>query len=199
MGRIPFGKRLPVLAALAGALSCAHRHDFVWVDALQVPPVPAKPVVIGPGDTLQVRVFNQDQLSSRVKVRQDGKITLPLLHDVTAAGLTPVALGEALEAQFKNLVKNAVVTVSVEEKRPATVLVTGEAVKPGVYPIDFDGGVLQALVSAGGLTPDAHDDSIFVVRSSMALRVRFAYDALLRPGSKASTFKLEDGDVIVVE
>jgi polysaccharide biosynthesis/export protein len=193
------GQRVPLVAALGLILSCAHRHDFVWVDDFNPPPGSAKPVVIRPGDVVQVRVFNQDQLSSRTKVRDDGMITLPLLHDVPAAGLAPLALAETVEERLKTLVRNAVVTVSIEERKPPTVLVVGEAVKPGAYAIDFDAGVLQALASAGGLTPDAHDDSIFVVRSSAPMRIRFAYEALLQPTSKARNFKLEDGDVIVVE
>jgi polysaccharide biosynthesis/export protein len=199
MSRDRIGKVLPLSVALLIVLSCAHRHDYVWVDDLKLPAMPEKPVTIAPGDVLQVRVFNQDQLSSRAKVRDDGQITLPLLHDVTAAGMTPSALAEDLETRLKNLVRNAIVTVSIEEKKPATVLVVGEAAKPGVYPIGFDAGVLQALASAGGLTQDAHDDSIFVVRHSLPLRIRFTYEALLQPASRARNFKLEDGDIVVVE
>jgi polysaccharide export outer membrane protein len=197
--REALGKPLLLLATVTMLLACAHRPEFVWVDDLKLAPPSSRPVVIGPGDVLNVRVFNNDQLSSRAKVRNDGKITLPLLHDVQAAGVTPLDLAGILEAQLKDLVRNAVVTVSIDEKKPGSVLVVGEAVRPGVYPLDFDAGVLQALVSAGGLTPDASDDSIFVVRSSLPRRIRFAYQALLQPASKARSFKLEDGDVVVVE
>ena len=192
-------KAVPLFAWLVVPLSCSHRHDFVWVNDLKRPPPTARPVLIRRGDVIQVRVFREEQLSSRAKVRDDGMITLPLLHDVPAAGLEPVVLAATLEARLKELVKNAVVTVSIEERKPPTVVVVGETVRPGIYPIEVDAGVLEALVSAGGLTPDASDDSIFVVRASEPLRIRFTYESLLQSSSKARSFKLEDGDVVVVE
>lgn len=199
MHRPRIGTLLPFWAVLILLVGCAHGHDFVWVDDLKLPPEPVKQTTIARGDVLQIRVFNQDQLSGRVKVRDDGQITLPLVHDVDAAGFTPVALGAMLQDRLKDLVRNAVVTVSIEEKKPSSVLVVGEAAKPGVYAIGFDGGVLQAIAAAGGLTQEAHDDSIFVVRSSSPRRIRFTYEALLQPASKARSFKLEDGDIVVVE
>lgn len=200
---IPLGsgrRRLPfLLGALALALGCSHPREYVWIDDFKRSSVGNGPATIGPGDVLQVRVFNQEQLGSRTRVREDGKITLPLVNDVEAVGLTPRALAVELERRFKDLVKNPVVTVSLEDKKPATVLVVGEVVKPGAYSIAEFPGILHALVSAGGLTRDASDDEIFVVREGVTSRIRFRYDALLAPSSKAKSFKLEAGDVIVVE
>lgn len=193
--------RLPaaLFATLLLSSACAHRHDFTWVDELAPAPAKAPEILIGVGDALNVRVFNQDQLSSRARVRDDGKITLPLIHEVDAAGLTPQALAAAVQARFRELVKNAVVTVSIEERKPSTVLVTGEVAKPGIYVIDGETGVLRALLSAGGLGPDASDDQIFVIRRGVPSRIRFKYESLLEPSGKAVTFKLEGDDVVVVE
>lgn len=176
----------------------------MWVDSYSDgvgPPAPG--YLLGPGDLIQVRIFNQDQLTTKAKIRADGKVSLPLVNDVPAAGLTPVALATDLTARFKEFVKAPLVTVSVEEMRPAVVYVGGEVAKPAAYPIESCSGVLQAIVSAGGLTVNARYDRIFVLRqtspNSNPSRIRFTYDALSRLEGRASRFKLIPGDVVVVE
>ena len=174
---------------------------FVWADQYQEPPPPPEePYVIAVGDTIQVRVFNQDQLSARVRVRPDGKVSLPLLNEVVAAGLTPLELSRVLEQRLKDLVKTPAVTVSLEETKPHTITVVGEVVKPNSYPLEVATGVLQALAIAGGLTPDASDDRIFVLRQAPSpVRIRFTYEALVRQQPAAINFKLRSGDVVLVE
>ncbi len=193
---------LPLLTlATVYATSCADLGKYVWVDQYKEPPVAAeKPYSIAPGDLIQVRVFNQDQLSARVRVRADGKVSLPLLNDVEAAGYSPGALSQVLERRLKELVNAPSVTVSVEETRPQTVMVIGEVTRPNAYPYDPAAGVLQLLASAGGLTPDASGDRIFVLRQSPSpVRIRFSYDRLRRQEGKGATFRLRPGDVVVVE
>src|SRR5215471_19611954 len=132
---------------------CADLGKYVWVDQYKEPAEPTeKPYTIGPGDTLQVRVFNQEQLSARAKVRADGKVSLPLLNDVEAAGYTPVALSQVIERRLSELVNAPRVTVSVEEIKPQTVMVVGEVPRPGSFPYDPSATVLQLLATAGGLT-----------------------------------------------
>jgi polysaccharide export outer membrane protein len=191
---------LPLVTLLA-LVACGHTKSFVWVDNYQAPARPQEgETLIARGDVLQIRVFNQEQLSTRTRVRPDGRITVPLLNDVEAAGRAPPVLARDIEAHLKAMVKNAVVTVSVEESRPKSVLVVGQVNKPSTFLLDNASGVLQALVSAGGLTADASDDGIFVVRSAPApARIRFTYDDLLDPRTNASAFKLQEGDVVVVE
>ncbi len=183
------------------AMSCANLGKFVWVDEYTEPPAPAeKPYVIAVGDVIQVRVFNQDQLSARVRVRSDGKVSLPLLSDVDAAGYTPVALSQRLEIQLRELVKTPAVTVSLEETKPQTVMVIGEVVRPNAYPLEAGSGVLQGLANAGGLTPDASTDRIFVLRQiPTPARIRFSYEKLRHQEGRAATFRLRAGDVVVVE
>ncbi len=188
------------LAAICVA-ACSNLGKYVWVDQYKEPAaVDEKPYTITPGDVIQVRVFNQDQLSARARVRADGKVSLPLLNDVEAAGYTPVALSQVLEKRLKGLVNAPSVTVSVEETKPAMVMVIGEVTKPGAFPYDPAGGVLQALAAAGGLTPDASGDRIFVLRQTPSpARIRFTYDRLRRQEGRAPTFRLRPGDVVVVE
>jgi polysaccharide export outer membrane protein len=192
---------LALLTAIVSGPSCSAPGKYVWVDAYRDGAADReRPYAIGPGDVIQVRVFNQDHLSTRTRVRGDGKISLPLLNDVPAVGLTPVALAGDLQMRFKEFVKAPVVTVSLEEARPLTIYVTGEVGRPGVYPLESATGVLQALVNAGGVTVNAHTDRIFVLRQGAeATRIRFKYDALTRLEGSAASFRLRPGDIVVVE
>jgi polysaccharide export outer membrane protein len=181
--------------------SCANLGNYIWVDQYKEPTgVAEKPYTIASGDMIQVRVFNQEQLSARVRVRADGKVSLPLLNDVEAAGYTPVALSQVLEKRLQGLVNAPSVTVSLEETKPQMVMVIGEVTKPGAFPYDPAAGVLQALAAAGGLTPDASGDRIFVLRQAPnPVRIRFSFDRLRRQEGRAATFRLRPGDVVVVE
>lgn len=194
-----------LLAGLAAALAagCASGGDYVWVEAFQASrPRPAPEYVIGPGDLLDVRVFGQEPLSGQVRVRQDGMISLPLVNDQQASGVTPAMLAELLEAQLRTFVKEPRVTVVLAERHPAQVSVLGEVAKPGVYPLEPGQGVLRAIAQAAGITPFASADRIFVVRrpdDGAPRRIRFRYRALTGAEPRAAAFGLQDGDVVVVE
>ena len=192
-------------AALAALVACKSVGEYVWVDSL--PPSPKATEVeylIGAGDVLSVRVWNQDAISAKVRVRRDGKISLPLVNDVEAAGLAPAVLARRLQVRLKDFVVNPLVTVVLEEGRPLQVFVLGEVAKRGSFDLERGAGVLQALAAAGGITEDAHGDRIFVNRARASgegkpLRIRFDYDALTRGSGRGASFQLEPGDVIVVE
>lgn len=158
------------------------------------------------GDVVSVRVWNQDAMSvTRTRLRDDGKISVPFLQDVEAVNRTPAELSTMLKAKLMAFVVNPVVTVSLEEVRPLRVPVTGEVLRPGVYELDRRAGVLTALAAAGGFSDFAHRDAIFVLRYELPigervpLRIRFTYRALVEGARPASTFRLRDGDVVVVE
>ena len=188
-------------AILSATSACSNVGKFVWVAQYAEPPAPQDPpYTLAVGDIIQVRVFNQDQLSARVRVRPDGKITLPLLNEMVAAGLSPLALSRILEDHLKDLVKNPAVTVSLEEIKPQTIIVVGEVARPNSYPLEMASGVLQALASAGGLTPDADGNRIFVLRQNpIPVRIRFTYEALVQQQPAAINFRLRSGDVVLVE
>lgn len=192
------------LAAMGLATLCAcsaAAGKYVWVD--DYPPTPrtnVKEYVISPGDVIAIRVYNQEGMSGRPRVRVDGKISLPFLNDVQAAGLTTAALADHIAKRLKDFVVNPVVTVSLEEARPFEVYVVGEVGKAGRYPIEPNGTVLQAIAAAGGLSPFASRDKIFVVRNDPApVRIRFRYDSLSRLEGAAANFTLRSGDTVVVE
>jgi polysaccharide export outer membrane protein len=182
-------------------IGCATTDSSVPINAYQDPGPPPQPgYVIQPGDTLQIRVFNQPDMSARVKVRDDGKVSIPFLNDVVASGFTPDALAKQLQVQLKEFINAPVVTISLEEARPFSISVIGEVNKPGVYPLPQGAGVLQALAAAGGLTQYASRDRIFVVRDlPQRARIRFEFNQLTQAEGKAATFRLRVGDVVVVE
>jgi len=155
---------------------------------------------IGVGDLLSVQVFNQDNMSGRMRVRSDGRISLPLMNDIEASGKPPARLATELESALKAVVLNPKVTVIVEESSPLSISVLGEVRSPGLYQLKRGAGLTELLASAGGLTTFAHKDRIFVVRNTpKSIRIRFTYDQLTKAFGPASSFVLRPGDVVVVE
>ncbi len=106
--------------------------------------------VIGPEDMLMITVWKNDALSRTLPVRPDGKVSLPLLHDVQAAGLTAMQLRDKLASAFGEFMPNPEVSVTVIEVRSYRVSVLGEAPKPGVLQLKADTTVLAAIALAGG-------------------------------------------------
>jgi polysaccharide export outer membrane protein len=198
-----------VLALCAVSVAgCRHaRDDYFWVD--DVPPArqPDAEYRIARGDVVGVRVWQQDAMSiDRVRVRDDGKISIPFLQDVEVEGMAPAELAGRIQAKLKTYIVNPMVTVTLVEQPPTRVSVVGEVTRPGSYEIDRAAGVLHAVAAAGGLTEYAHRDRIFVLRygywadgNPAPARIRFRWDALSRGGAKAATFRLRTGDVVVVE
>jgi polysaccharide export outer membrane protein len=185
------------LSALVAAGCVKPLGQFVWVDEYAIPEQSEYQIL--PGDVLAIRVYKEDALSGKVKVRSDGKISLQLLDDVPAAGRTPAALARDLESRLRPMVNKPTVTVALEETRPKQFSVIGEVARPGTYLLEPGLGVLQALANAGGIGEFANRDRIFVLRPSSSTRVRFTYEALAHGEGKAGGFLLQPGDVIVVE
>lgn len=177
------------------------RGAFVEVDDNAV--VDDLAYTISPGDVISVRVFQQEAMSAKVKVRGDGKVSLPLINDVPASGKSPAVLASELQVQLKAFINNPVVTVSLEESRPIVVSVVGEVVRPGVVTLEAGAGVLQALAASGGLTDFAHRDGVFVLRKLSSQptpkRLRFSWEVLSRGEGPAARFTLMPGDVVVAE
>ncbi|EPX64239.1 polysaccharide biosynthesis/export protein [Cystobacter fuscus DSM 2262] len=199
--------RLAALAALLFVSACYHPGRFVWVDDYREPPPSQQDdsYLIRNGDLLDVNVWNQDRISSRPRVRDDGRISLPLINDVDAAGQTPAALARAVEQKLKELVANPVVTVMVQEAQLIRVSVLGEVRNAGQKKLEWGAGLLQAISEAGGFTDYAREDAIYVLRrepgyqNQEPVRIRFTWENLSRNEGNAATFRLKTGDVVVVE
>jgi polysaccharide export outer membrane protein len=175
---------------------------FVWVDEWKEPPRPqGSEYVIGIGDSLNVQVWDQENLSTQVRVRSDGQVSLMLIGEVPAAGVTPVAFSRAVEDRLKGFIVSPQVTVSVEEVARLNVSVLGQVVQPGIHTLDVGAGVAQALAVAGGLRDFAHKDRIFLLREGpiTTTRIRMTYRAVTAGAGRAALLKLKPGDILVVE
>ncbi len=189
-------------------VACASRGPYIWVDA--VPKgmlVREDPSVLAPGDVISVRVWNQDANSiDRARIREDGRVSIPFLNDVEVTGMQPTELARRLEVKLKPFIVNPLVTVVLVERRAVKVSVVGRVGKPGIYELDEGAGVMDALAIAGGVTPFAERDGVYVLRKGYwadgnpaAARVRFRYDDLRCGKAPAATFPLRRGDIVVVE
>lgn len=197
-----------VLACLGAAAGCGHGQDFIWVGNVPKGMNAIETTYqIAPGDVISIRVFSQEANSiERTRVREDGKVSLPFLNDVEVAGAEPADLARRLEVKLKAYINNPVVTVLVDERRPLRVSVVGKVVRPGAYDLFPGSGVIHAIAAAGGLTPFADDDRVFVLRSGYwadgqpaPARIRFRYGDLASGKAPATLFLLRVGDVVVVE
>jgi polysaccharide export outer membrane protein len=192
------------IAAFSVALGChSGGGKFVWVDDMPnsaLGNTGDAAYVIATGDVISVRVYNQDGISTRGKVRADGKISVPLVGEVEARGKKPAELAKLLEVRLKEFIVAPAVTVTVEEAQATQVSVLGEVVRPAIVTLDAHAGVLEALAAGGGLTDFANRDRIYVYRrGTPAVRIRFTWETLSRGEGKGAAFVLKQGDVVVVE
>ena len=188
--------------ALVAWAGCADLGQYVWVADYREAKAPPtdNAYVLAAGDVISIRVYDQEAMSARGKIRPDGKISLPFLKDVQAEGYTPPVLAEQLEARLKDYVNKPRVTVSVEDQRQLTISIVGDVAHQGAITVPIDSGVLGALAAAGGLTDLAHRDRIFVVRNDPTpIRIRFKWGELQHAVGAGAAFKLRAGDTIVVE
>jgi len=165
---------------------------------------PAAPVPtdyrIGVEDVLSVVFWKERDLSAEVVVRPDGKISLPMLNDVSAVGLTPEQLASAVATAASKYVRDAGATVMVKEIRSRKVYVVGEVAKPGAFAIGNDMNVLQALAEAGGLLEHANKNDIVIVRQERRSERRFTfnYNDVVRGRNIQQNIRLAPGDTILV-
>ena len=157
------------------------------------------PYVIGADDTLFISVWKEPDLTETLPVRADGMISLPLLNDVQAAGLTPMQLGSTISEKLKKYVSDPRVTVVVTQMNSKRVYVTGEVLHPGAMNLTPDMTVLQALASAG-FTQFANTKGIYVLRNENGAEKKFPvnYKKLVRGNASNQNILLKPGDTIVV-
>jgi polysaccharide export outer membrane protein len=192
--------RIRELIVLGALNACAGSGPYVWAKDLPATGDVSNDYYVATGDVIGVRVVNQEGMSTRARVRSDGRIALPLLGDVEVRGKRIASLRSELEARLKDFIVAPSVTINIEESAPVVVSVLGEVSRPGVVQMDASGGLAQALAGAGGLTDYASRDHIFVVRGGdKPMRVRFTFDELAGGDAAAMHFTLRRGDVVVVE
>jgi polysaccharide export outer membrane protein len=155
---------------------------------------------IGPEDVLGILVWKDQEMSGDVTVRPDGMITLPLIRDVKAAGLTPNQLADRLQEAVREFVTDASVTVVVRQMNSRKVFITGEVARPGAYPLVSSMTVMQLIAVAGGLNEFAEAKSISVMRVEAGKTRTFPFDYKnVASGRKPEqNIVLKPGDTVVV-
>ena len=155
--------------------------------------------VIGPDDTLAVNVWKEPDLTATLPVRADGMISLPLLNDVQASGLTPMQLAASITEKLKKFVADPRVTVTVTQMNSQRVYVTGEVSHSGPMPLTPDMTVLQALSSAG-FTQFANLKGIYLLRTENGRqnKLPFNYKEVIKGHKLSQNIVLEPHDTIVV-
>ena len=157
--------------------------------------------VIGPDDQLSIVFWRDKDMSADAAVRPDGKISLPLLNDVQAAGLTPQQLRDRLMEDAKRYIEDPNITIVVRQINSRRVFVTGEVAKPGPYPLIGSTTILQILATAGGLREYADEKNILVLRPAGKGRTetfRFNYKDVAKHRNLTQNIELKPGDTIVV-
>ena len=168
------------------------------------PPAVATPATsdqeyhIGPQDVLQIDVWKEPEITRTIPVRPDGKISLPLLHDVQAAGLTAMQLAINIRDGLTKYLNNPQVTVTVAQINSRRVFVTGEVAKAGALPLLPGMTVLQALASSGGFTQFAKEKGIYILRNENGKQVKLPYNYKEVLKGTREDVPLQAGDVIVV-
>ena len=159
-----------------------------------------KGYVIGPEDVLTVVVWREKDLSAEVIVRSDGKISLPLLNDVQAAGYTPEQLAEIIEKAAVKYVMDSDATVIVKEIHSKKVYVLGEVARPGVVPLTAEMNVLQLIATVGGLLEFADSSNVTILRveNGRELRFRFNYKDVIQGKNLQQNIMLQPGDTVLV-
>ena len=165
-----------------------------------------KDFLLGPEDVLDIVVWKNDDLSQKaVVIRPDGKISMPLIGEVTASGRTANQLASQIAARLKEYKDNPTVTVGVKEVNSYYVYVLGEVTKPGKYQLKSHATVLQAVAIASGFTIHASKNRMKVIRQvpgedgkTREVRIPARYDDLLSGTGEIGNFFLKTGDVVVV-
>ena len=182
-------------------VSKAERADAPTVTDAAKKPATADPnYVIGSEDILDVSVWKEPDLSRTVPVRPDGKISLPLLNDVQAAGLTPPQLAAEITTSLNKFMTSPQVTVIVTQVNSQRVYLLGEVTRPGAYTLTPGMTVLQALSNAGGFTLYANSKKIYLLRGGNGnqQKLLFNYKDVLAGKRTEQNIALKTGDTIVV-
>jgi polysaccharide biosynthesis/export protein len=156
--------------------------------------------IIGGQDTLNISVWRENDFSGPVIVRPDGKVTMPLLGDMQAAGLTPMQLATSITEKLRKYVAEPRVTVVVTQMNSQRFYIMGEVGRGGAFPLQARTTVLQALASAGGFTALADTKKIYVLRKENGKEAKypFNYKEVIKGNHREQNIIVKPGDTIVV-
>jgi polysaccharide export outer membrane protein len=190
----------PLPRAESARVPTAQANENAAPGGPQKAPTQDPNYVIGAQDVLDISVWKEPELTRNVPVRPDGKISLPLLNDVQAAGLTPTALAAQLTTSLKKFVTDPQVTVIVTQINSQRIYILGEVNRAGAYPLLPGMTVLQGLSSAGGFTQFANLKKIYMFRMESGKQVKypFNYKDVVSGKHPEENVALQAGDTIVV-
>jgi polysaccharide export outer membrane protein len=187
---------LPVMMTASTLAQAQGATQPAASSAVQVP----SDYVIGPEDVLGVVFWRDQEMTGDVTVRPDGVITLPLIGDVSAAGLTPAALKDRIQSAAGKFLNDANVTVVVRQINSRKVFITGEVATPGAYPLTGPRTVMQLIALAGGLNEYADAKNITVMRNEQGQMrsFKFNYRDVAKGKNLQQNIQLLPGDTVVV-
>ena len=194
------GFSLGLVIVSAPLLACAQTVSPAPEASRAPAPTLRSDYVIGPEDVLTIVFWRDKDMSGDVVVRPDGKISIPLIRDVDAAGLTPEQLRVKLVQAASEFLEDPDATVVVKEIHSRNVFITGNVAKPGTYALTTGMNVLQALALAGGLLEYADSKNIVIIRDpkSPSGYYRFNYDDVVKQKRVEQNIELKPADTVVV-
>jgi polysaccharide export outer membrane protein len=157
--------------------------------------------VIGNDDRLAINVWKEPDLTKTIPVRSDGKISLPLVGEVQAAGRTPLQLEQDIAARLRNFVTDPEVTVIVEQINSEKFNILGQVGRPGSYPLLVAVSVVDAIAMAGGFKDFAKQKAIYILRQTpdgKQSRIGFNYKEFIKGKNPSQNVRLEPNDTIIV-
>jgi polysaccharide biosynthesis/export protein len=198
----PVGLKLLVAVCLiATAVAQQSKTAQDIVSKAPTVAIPDKEYVVGESDVLRINVWKEPEISqTNISVRPDGMISIPLIGVVKVSGQTPSQIQEMLTTKLERFIGKSEVTVSVVEVRSKSVFLTGEVMKPGVYPLVTDLNVVQLVIKGGGPTPYARKKSVIVLRNRNGTEEKIPVNLtkVLKGEAPEQNIQLLPGDTVVV-
>ena len=189
-----------IAVMVCGVTGCAEEQVNYKVDM-----VAPSEFLLGAEDVLIVTIWKNQDLSREVVIRPDGMISMPLVGDIPAAGLTANLLAKRIAERLTEYMASPIVSVQMKEVNSYFIYVLGEVAKPGKYPLKSYANVMQGISLAGGFTPFAKKNKIKVLRVTTSgpsdkhqVEIPVQYDDILKGNAVLGNFFLRTGDVIVV-
>lgn len=208
MSFVKFSKALMLVGASASVLTgCAGGGGAQLPSASFVGSreQPSEEYVIGPMDQLNIFVWRNPELSAKVQVRPDGRITTPLVNDMPAVGKTPAMLADDMKIALSTYIKDPIVSVIVESPQSTysqSIRIVGATEKPASIPYRANMTLLDAMIAVGGLNQYAAGNRARLVRQDRATGQQRQYNVklgkLLKDGDPSANVRLEPGDVIII-
>jgi polysaccharide export outer membrane protein len=191
----------PASQVLAQQQANPPQQESAAAPVAPAPPKADESYIIGPDDILAINVWKEADVSRSIPVRSDGKISLPLVGEIQAAGLTPHQLERALVAKLQNFIAEPEVTVIVQEIRSQRFNILGQVARPGSYLLTSTTTVLDAIAMAGGFRDFAKQKNIYVLREDGQgnhVRLPFNYKEVIKGKNSDQNIRLKPRDTIVI-